>query len=256
MTSLLYSYLINHYDSVGIPLSREEATRVMSKFSSNGRSIRYREFIKAFSFKEAKEGDQDIARMLSDGFRLNTETRSGSQNIVKALKDEFSRYNVKNNGQISISEFKRGLQSLQIDLTESELRKVIRRFDRDDSGFFNFKEIIDMIQYDSDGDSGRVRSRGTSREGSRGESREGSRGVSREGMREERRERDESRGGTDKEAYGRDERREGRRGDTEGMDRSRVEEGSKIEGNYRGKGKWYTGKVTRDRRDGTGTQGK
>jgi hypothetical protein len=70
-------------------------------------------------------------------------------------------------------------------------------------------------------------------------------------MREERRERDESRGGKDKEAYGRDERRDGRRGDVEGMDRSRIEDGSKIEGNYRGKGKWYTGKVTRDRRDGT-----
>jgi len=32
---------------------------------------------------------------------------------------------------------------------------------------------------------------------------------------------------------------------------SRIEEGSKVEGNYRGKGKWYTGKVVRDRRDGT-----
>ena len=32
---------------------------------------------------------------------------------------------------------------------------------------------------------------------------------------------------------------------------SRIEEGSKVEGNYRGKGKWYTGKVTRDRKDGT-----
>lgn len=31
----------------------------------------------------------------------------------------------------------------------------------------------------------------------------------------------------------------------------RIEEGSKVEGNYRGKGKWYTGKVIRDRRDGT-----
>jgi hypothetical protein len=48
---------------------------------------------------------------------------------------------------------------------------------------------------------------------------------------------------TEKEVYGRDERREGSRGV--------IEVGSKIEGNYRGKGKWYTGKVTRDRRDGT-----
>ena len=31
----------------------------------------------------------------------------------------------------------------------------------------------------------------------------------------------------------------------------RIEEGSKVEGNYRGKGKWYAGKITRDRRDGT-----
>jgi Ca2+-binding EF-hand superfamily protein len=158
----------------------------MSKFSSNGRSVRYREFIKAFSFKEAREGDQDIVRILSDGFRLNTETRSGSQNIAKALKEEFSRYDVKNNGQIMVSEFKRGLQSLQIDLTESELRKVVRRFDRDGSGFVDYKEIIDMIQYNSDSDGERVRSRGTSREGRRGESREG--------MREERRERDDGRG--------------------------------------------------------------
>jgi hypothetical protein len=34
-------------------------------------------------------------------------------------------------------------------------------------------------------------------------------------------------------------------------ERNRIEEGSKVEGNYRGKGKWYTGKVTRDRKDGT-----
>ena len=32
---------------------------------------------------------------------------------------------------------------------------------------------------------------------------------------------------------------------------NRIEDGSKVEGNYRGKGKWYPGKITRDRRDGT-----
>ena len=31
----------------------------------------------------------------------------------------------------------------------------------------------------------------------------------------------------------------------------RMEEGAKVEGNYKGKGKWYPGKITRDRRDGT-----
>ena len=31
----------------------------------------------------------------------------------------------------------------------------------------------------------------------------------------------------------------------------RIEEGAKVEANYRGKGKWYPGKITRDRRDGT-----
>ena len=28
-------------------------------------------------------------------------------------------------------------------------------------------------------------------------------------------------------------------------------EGDQVEGNYRGKGKWYPGKITRDRQDGT-----
>jgi len=32
---------------------------------------------------------------------------------------------------------------------------------------------------------------------------------------------------------------------------ARLEEGSKVEGNYRGRGKWYPGKITRDRGDGT-----
>jgi hypothetical protein len=32
---------------------------------------------------------------------------------------------------------------------------------------------------------------------------------------------------------------------------AKIEEGSKVEGNFRGKGRWYKGKVTRDRRDGT-----
>ena len=30
-----------------------------------------------------------------------------------------------------------------------------------------------------------------------------------------------------------------------------LEEGSRVEGNYRGRGKWYPGKITRDRYDGT-----
>ena len=33
--------------------------------------------------------------------------------------------------------------------------------------------------------------------------------------------------------------------------RFKLQEGSKVEGNYRGRGKWYPGKVTRDRGDGT-----
>lgn len=255
--------IINLIISVGLPLSREEVTRVMNKFSSNNRSIRYREFMKAFSFK-GKEGDGDLAKVLSDGFRLNTETRSGSQNVLKAFKEEFNRYDLKNNGQISTSELKRGLQSLKIDLTDGELRRMVRRFDRDDTGFVNYIEIIDMMQYNDDvGDGGRVESRGESRGEirgeSRGDSRGGSRGGSREGMREERREREDIRhgevreqrrsdiGGTERLGYN----REGRRDVVEGMDKGRIEEGSKVEGNYRGKGKWYTGKVTRDRRDGT-----
>ena len=32
---------------------------------------------------------------------------------------------------------------------------------------------------------------------------------------------------------------------------NRIEEGSKVEGNYRGKGKWFPGKITRDRGDHT-----
>ena len=31
----------------------------------------------------------------------------------------------------------------------------------------------------------------------------------------------------------------------------RIEDGAKVEANYRGKGNWYPGKITRDRRDGT-----
>ena len=33
--------------------------------------------------------------------------------------------------------------------------------------------------------------------------------------------------------------------------KARIEEGSKVEANYRGKGKWYPGKITRDRGDKT-----
>ena len=33
--------------------------------------------------------------------------------------------------------------------------------------------------------------------------------------------------------------------------KARLEEGAKVEGNYRGRGKWYAGKISRDRLDGT-----
>lgn len=34
------------FSDAGIPLSREEAKRIISRFSVNGTSIRYREFLK------------------------------------------------------------------------------------------------------------------------------------------------------------------------------------------------------------------
>jgi hypothetical protein len=33
--------------------------------------------------------------------------------------------------------------------------------------------------------------------------------------------------------------------------KSKLSEGSKVEANYRGRGKWYAGKISKDRGDGT-----
>ena len=66
---------INHqiYPSVppfrtGIPLSREEAKRVLAKFSSNGRSVRYKDFLRSFSSREVQARDRELAAVSAEQY--------------------------------------------------------------------------------------------------------------------------------------------------------------------------------------------
>merc|ERR1712185_509831 len=109
-------------------------------------------------------GDDAAIRKLRREIQRLAENRRGAPDYRRGFR-EFDR---DGNGRIDRSEFRRAMTELGIELTSSELTRVIKKFDKDGDGQISIREFIRFTE-GSDGRSGsRSPPRSYSPGGSRG----------------------------------------------------------------------------------------
>jgi Ca2+-binding EF-hand superfamily protein len=137
---------------LGIPLSLDEAKKIISRFAPNGRSIKFKDFLVSFvpPSSSGDEQDRQMVDMLVGRMRHLMEDRLGGKtNPARRLKEAFARFDRNGDGKISHREFKDGMTDLKIDLSRGETEQVLRRFDADNSGFLDYGEFMDLLQFDT-----------------------------------------------------------------------------------------------------------
>merc|ERR1711988_1129891 len=127
-------------DKLRLDLTDSEARRLMRRFDRNndGR-ISYREFIR---FAEGRGGVSSPSKRDRDGDRFSMdedELATKVQRILRRRDDGpgemdrlFREFDRNRDGDISEREFLRAMDKLRLDLTDSEGRRLMRRFDRND----------------------------------------------------------------------------------------------------------------------------
>jgi Ca2+-binding EF-hand superfamily protein len=153
---------------IRIPLDKDEARRVSSKFCKRGTStIKYMEFARVFSklpqktniysprrddFKdESKSNDNTSIITIIDRIRYILEARSGSQsNIARLLKSSFVKYDDNNDGRISYRDFKLAISDLKIDVERHDAEKILAYFDKKNNGYILFDDFMSLIEEKND----------------------------------------------------------------------------------------------------------
>lgn len=101
------------FRSFGIPLEREEARRVVDKFSVSGTAVRYKDFLRAVAPSDFTAGDMVDA--LLDKLRRTLEQRlKNSDNPAGELKRAFGDMDSNNDGCVSKLEFRDAMDSLGV----------------------------------------------------------------------------------------------------------------------------------------------
>ena len=67
------------FTKIGIPLSREESRRIVSKFSINGTTIKYKTFLRAMSTDSDGLSRKDVTIHIVDRIQRKMEERVGSK---------------------------------------------------------------------------------------------------------------------------------------------------------------------------------
>jgi Ca2+-binding EF-hand superfamily protein len=113
-------------DTLGNPLSRSEAKKIKEEYSANGHFIKYKSFLRMLSNPNERENgtlssrekDRDLSTLISNKFRALSGLDSRLNRVVKdpsrALKEELSRFDINGDGEISVSELKRGFRGLKV----------------------------------------------------------------------------------------------------------------------------------------------
>lgn len=108
--------------NTGIPITREEAKRIVAKFSVNGTTIKYREFLRAFhsasSGATPAERLEPIIGRIREVLGRAVSPRggaSGPSEHGRMLKRAFEKFDANGNGKISQTEFNTAMLSLKVE---------------------------------------------------------------------------------------------------------------------------------------------
>jgi len=148
----------------GISISREEAKRIVKRFSANGTTIRFRDFLRAFhttsSGASKHEALEPIVRRIRAAIERSGGSVGGPQEAGRVLKRAFERVDVDGSGKLSKAEFSNALVNLKIEVSPSEIRQIFETYNGDRGGDLSYAGFLSLM----DASAASVEGRGGSRE--------------------------------------------------------------------------------------------
>lgn len=130
-------------------LSDSDARRLMERFEGRRGHIKYRDFLRFVAPRHeatVEEVAQKLRKMIN---RIDT-------------RKAFKHFERNSKGKITRMKFKRGLERLEFDLTDSEVRMLMDKFDENGDGVISYDEFRDFADGVESGRSGRKKKRRSS----------------------------------------------------------------------------------------------
>jgi len=119
-----------------------EVRQLMARFKSSREGhIKYRDFLR-FVAPSGEATVEQIATKLRKKILAHASVGGGGHNWKKPFK-HFER---NSRGKITRMHFKDGLEALNFDLTDSEIRMLIDKFDEDRDGLISYEEFVDFAK--------------------------------------------------------------------------------------------------------------
>ena len=123
-------------------LSDGQVRQLMARFESSREGhIKYRDFLR-FVAPSDEATVEEVSEKLRKKIRAHARTSSGRRDWKKPFK-HFER---NSRGKITRIKFKEGLELLNFDLTDSEVRMLIDKFDEDRDGLISYEEFVDFAK--------------------------------------------------------------------------------------------------------------
>jgi len=136
---------------LGLRVSKDEAKELIRRFAGRRKNtINYRHFLRALV-----PGDQvfveEVAEKLREMIRQRMTHHGGGKGAARRV---FKHFEQDSRGQITRDAFRKGLHALKLDLTDSEMRMLLDKFDLDGNGRISFEEFV-AFQGGADASAGR-----------------------------------------------------------------------------------------------------
>jgi len=136
-------------DKIGLPLSRDESKKIVSKFSIRGTTIKYKTFVKALA--PAEQGLDEraaIVDLLIDRLKRKLEERLGSKaNAVRELKETFADFDKDASGTISEAEFKAAMSQLHVELDRDDVSIIFKRYAEPDTREIDYDDFLRLVDF-------------------------------------------------------------------------------------------------------------
>eukprot|EP01038_Epipyxis_sp_PR26KG_P008719 gene8719-11781_t len=141
--------LISALRVIGIPLTRDEARKIVTKYSMNGRSMKFKEFIRAFNFSASAddEPNEDLQLILARIRSIISDRLGSGANAARKLKELFEKIDADGDGEVSQREFKEIMKTFKVELNTDEINGLFRRFDFSGNGTLGYTEFIKLVDF-------------------------------------------------------------------------------------------------------------
>jgi Ca2+-binding EF-hand superfamily protein len=143
------SELRNAAGALGLRLSQAESkslVRYLDHDNLHGGKVDYQELLDFMDKNEKSIELDDIESKIKAAVHAYMSSKGDKKHRV-ALADVFATFDLDGNGKLKRSEFKRGLKKLDINLSDSEFKALMKRVDKNHDNSIDYEEFVKKYQY-------------------------------------------------------------------------------------------------------------